>query len=221
MPGSYLPQSLPAFAIWSANFAALITANPTLYGLGPSDAATIQTGDDNFQAAYVISTAPGTRSPTSVQTTVTLRNTQVQIVRSYARLILANAGVADSDKVALGLHLRDPVNTPVPAPLTNPILSVIGATPGQLTMKYHDSALGAFVKAKPFGATQLQLFVLFGATAPVTPAATPFYGVYTKTPFAVNCPGGSAGQTAWMYGRWVTQKGLVGPWSPLASTTVI
>lgn len=221
MPVSYLPQPLPAFAIWFANFAALLTINPPLYGITAPDAATVQTAADDFATAYAISTAPTTRSPTTVQTTITARNTGVQIIRTYARQILANAGVADADKVALGLHLRDPVNTPVPAPLTNPVLVLIGATPGQLTLRYYDSALGALVKAKPFGATQCQLYAAFGTVAPVTPGATPFRAVFTKTPFALDTSDGTPGQFAYMYARWVTQRGLVGPWSPLLTSVII
>jgi hypothetical protein len=221
MARSYLPQALAAFSTWIANFAALITAAPGTYGLVAADAATIQTANDAFQTAYTMSTAPTTRSPTTVQATVTARNTAVQVVRAYGRLILANAGVSDDDKVALGLHIRDAVNTPVPAPLTNPIIGVLGAQPGQLTVTYKDSAAAPKVKAKPFGATACQLFVQFGIVAPVSPAATPFYGVATKTPFPINCPAGSAGQNAYIYARWITQRGLVGPWSPLAVTAVI
>ncbi len=217
----YLPQPLPAFKTWLDNFAALITANPALYGLVTGDAVTIQTAADAFDTAYAISTAPTTRSPTTVQTTLTARNTAVQIVRGYARIILANAGVADADKTALGLKIRDTVNTPIPAPLTNPVITVIGCTPGQITCRYHDSSQSTNIKAKPFGAAQMQLFVAFGTVAPVNPAATPFYGVVTKAPFAINCPAGSAGQTAFIYGRWVTQRGLTGPYSPLAQTAVI
>lgn len=217
----YLPQPLPAFSTWFLNFSSLITANPALYGLVAGDAATIQGAYDAFAAAYAISTAPTTRSPTTVQTTITARNTGVQIIRGYARIILANAGVADSDKTALGLKIRDTVNTPIPAPLTNPVITVIGCTPGQITARYHDSSMSTNIKAKPFGAAQMQLFVAFGTVAPVNPAATPFYGVVTKAPFPINCPAGSAGQMAFIYGRWVTQRGLIGPWSPLAQTAVI
>lgn len=221
MASGYLPQPLPDFLLWTTNFAALITANPALYGLVAGDATTIQTSADDFATAYGISTAPATRTPVTVEATITARNTLVQIVRGYARIILANAGVADSDKLALGLRLRDTVNTPIPVPLTNPVIEILGATPGQITCRYHDSAQSALIKSKPFGAIQMQLFITFGTVAPVTPSAAPFYGVVTKAPFIINCPNGSAGQTAYIYGRWVTQKGLVGPYSPLAQAAIM
>lgn len=217
MASNYLPQTLADFAAFSLNFAALITASPGLYGLVAGDAATIQAGDDAFQAAYAISTAPATRTPVTVQATIDARNAQVQIIRAYGRLILANQGVADSDKVALGLHIRDAVNTPIPAPSTAPVIAVIGSTPGVLTCTSKDSMTGPLVKAKPFGATQLMVHVLFGATAPVTPDATPWLQNNTKTPFAIDTSGQLPGTKAWIYGRWQNQKGETGPWSALAT----
>jgi hypothetical protein len=221
MPSNYLPQPLPAFAAFSLNFAALITASPSTYGLVAGDAAVIQAGDDLFQSNYVISTTPATRTKVTVQATVDARNSQVQIIRAYGRLILANQGVADSDKTSLGLHLRDPVNTPIPAPSTAPVISIVGASPGVLTCTSRDAMSSPGVKAKPFGAIQLLVYALFGTTAPATPAATPFFGAFTKTPFALASTGGTPGQTAFLYGRWANAKGQVGPWSALTTGIIV
>lgn len=217
MPSNYLPQPLADFSAFVVNFAALITAAPATYGLVAGDATAIQTSVDAFSDAYLTSTTPSTRTKVTVQATVDARNATVQVVRSYGRLILANAGVADADKVALGLHLRDAVNTPIPAPSTAPVINVIGASPGVLTCTSRDAMSAPNVKAKPFGATQLLLYVAFGTVAPVTPAATPFRGAFTKTPFALDTTAGTPGQTAFIYGRWTNQKGELGPWSALAT----
>ncbi len=220
MASNYLPQPLPDFLNWVQNFRDLIVANPTTYGLVAGDATAIDTSISAFEAAYALSTAPATRTPVTVQATIDARNASVQVVRGYGRLVLANAGVADADKLALGLHLRDPVNTKIPAPSTAPVVNVIGITPGVLTMTSRDSMAAPKVKAKPFGATQLLLYAQFGTVAPVTPAATPFRGAFTKTPFALDTSSGTPGQTAYIYGRWQNQKGEVGPWSALATSII-
>jgi hypothetical protein len=220
MPSNYLPQPLPAFQAFAANFAAKTTAAPATYGLVAGDATTIATANTTFQAAYTTSTTPATRTKVTVQATINARNALVQIIRAYGRLILANQGVADADKIALGLHLRDTVNTPIPAPSTAPVVAVIGVTPGVLTATFRDSMSSPGVKAKPFGATQLLLYVAFGTVAPVTPGATPFRQAVTKTPFAIDTTAGTVGQTAFVYGRWQNQKGEVGPWSSLATSVI-
>ena len=96
-------------------------------------------------------------------------------------------------------------------PGTSPVLGFTGATPGQLTITYRDQNGGPKSRAKPAGVSALELYILFGAIAPASAAATPFYGLVTKSPFAVNCPSGSACQTAFMYGRWINSKGQPGP----------
>jgi hypothetical protein len=217
MPRSYLPQPLSDLQIWADNFAALITANPATYGLAAGDAATIQAAVDAFDAAYLLSTAPGSRTAVTIQATIDARNALVAIVRNYARIILANSGVSSSDKTDLGLIIRDPVNTPIPTPATNPVLNLLGATPGQLTLGYQDSTVVGKSKAKPFGATQLLLFVKYGSTPPSTPGDTPFNKVVTKSPFFVDTTPADPGDPVYVYARWQTAKGLVGPWSPLVT----
>jgi hypothetical protein len=221
MATNYLPVPDADFNNWVLNFNSLITANPGTYGLTAGDAAAIATPTANWSAAYTLAVTPATRTPVTVSAKNTEKAVLTAVVRSYGRIILANAGVSDSNKTALGLNVRDPVNSPIPAPVTNPVLGLIGAQPGQITLTYHDSAASATVKAKPFGATQLELRAFFGTTAPVSPAATPYYGVFTRTPFAVNAPSGSAGQSVWFYGRWLTAKGLAGPWSAVLQTTAL
>lgn len=221
MATNYLPQPLSDFQLWADNFRDLIAASPTTYGLVAGDATTISTAINAFDTAYALSTAPGTRTKVTVQATVDARNAAVAVIRSYGRLILANAGVLDADKVDLGLHLRDAVNTPIPAPSTAPVVAVIGATPGVLTCTSRDSMSDPTVKAKPFGATQLMVHVHFGTTAPVTPSAAPWRANYTKTPFAIDTTPGTPGQTAYIYGRWQNQKGEVGPWSALATSIIV
>lgn len=221
MARSYLPQPLSELLTWSQNFSDLITGSPATYGLQAGDAVAIASVNDAYAAAYALSTAPGTRTSVTVAATITARNTLVAVIRNYARIVLANSGVADADKTDLGLIIRDPVNTPIPAPSTNPILGLVGVTPGQITLTFKDSASGAGIKAKPFGATQMQLFMLLGTVAPVSPAATPFNVAVTKTPFAVSTVGGAAGANAYMYARWINQKGQVGPWSSLLVSSIM
>ena len=88
----------------------------------------------------------------------------LDIVRPYAQQIRANRGISNADKTALGLNVPDGTPTPVPAPSTSPILAVIGATPGEHTIRFADSATPD-KRGKPFGAIGLQLFVAVGPAA--------------------------------------------------------
>ena len=182
------------------------------------DAAAVAAAFATFDAALAISTAPSTRTPVTVQDTQTARNNLSVLSRSYAAIIRNNQGVADSDKVALGLVLRNPHPTPIPAPGTAPVLGLVGLTPGVMTLTFRDTGSSVKSRARPAGVMGLELHCLFGTVAPATPAATPFLEIHTRSPFAVNVPSGSVGSHAWMYGRWLNAKGEYGPWSALLDT---
>ena len=221
MPVSYLPQKLAAFNLWVSNFSTRITASPGTFGLVAGDAVAIAAAYASFVAALAISTANSTRTPVTVQATQTARNSLTVLVRQYVRLILANGGVLDANKTDLGLVIRDTHPSPIPTPGTSPVLALVGATPGELTLTFRDTGSSIKSRSRPAGVASLELHVLFGLTAPASPAATPYLRDVTRSPFAVVCPGGSAGQTAFIYGRWKNAKGNTGPWSTLLSTSVI
>ena len=58
------------------------------------------------------------------------------------------------------------------------------------------------------------------ATIVTDPASLPFIGIQTKNPVAVNFSSADVGKTAYYAGRWVTRRGLVGPWSAIINFTV-
>ena len=215
MPGSYIPLKIAIYAAWMLNFSTKLTAAPATYGLVAGDASAVAAQYSVFSAAYAISSAPATRTSVTVANTQTSRNALSILVRNYARIILANSGVADSDKTALGLTIKDTHPTPIPTPGTSPVIAFVGATPGQLTLTFRDTGSSLKSRSKPAGVTALQMFILFATTAPATPDATPFFGLVTRSPFAVDVPPADVGKDAWIYGRWLNAKGKPGPWSAL------
>lgn len=221
MPASYLPLKLATYSVFVANFAALISAAPATYGLSAGDAGAIQTACDDFAAAYAISSTLATRTPVTVADTQAARNACSQVVRSYVRLILANGGVSDASKTGLGLTIRDVHPTPIPAPGTSPVLGLIGATPGQLTLTFRDTGSSVKSRARPAGVLMLELHVFLGTTAPATPDATPYFADITRSPFPITIPGADVGKDAFIYGRWKNAKGEVGPWSAMLTTGTI
>lgn len=219
---NYIPTSDAAFDAWSQNFAALITADPTLYGLNSSDASTIQTAVDDFHAAYLIAGLSGTppktplnpsqRTPVTIAAKDSAKSACLPVVRFYAINIRNNVGVSNDDKEALGLTIVKTTPTPIPAPVSVPILSFVANGTNSTQFSWRDS-LTPTVKRRPFGAIGIQLFRSFTSPPPLTPAPTDFIGVYTKAPFTVVGDDDHAGDSARYWGRWVTQRQLVGDFS--------
>lgn len=219
MPAPYIPNRDGDFDTWLANFSTLLTASPATYGLTGTDATNVAGVQSTWHTAYLAATSGSTRGPMTIAAKNTARANALIVVRPLATLIAANQGVSNDDKTAIGVTVRKVTPTPIPTPITSPILNVIAATPLQHTVRASDQN-SPDLRAKPFGAMQLQLFCTVSATAIVDPNVLLFKGVYTKQPMGVNFSSGDAGNTAYYAGRWVTRTGLTGPWSQIVAFTV-
>lgn len=216
---SYIPATDAAFRDWLANFSTLIAADPGRYGLDASDATIITAHSTSFNTAYQTVQAPSTRTSNAVAQKDAIRASAQGSVRVYAQQIKANVGVDNEDKVALGIHVDDPTPTPIPAPTSAPLLMIINAFSGVHNLRYADENTPAS-RAKPDGVIQLQLNMTVGNSPAVDPDTSSFVGLYTKQPVLIEHDPMNAGKTATFFGRWVTRKGLVGPWSLPESMTI-
>lgn len=225
MATNYIPPRDADFALWSANFAALITATPTAYGLIPADATAINAANTPWQTAYATATNPSTRTTPAVAAKDAARATCEFVLRPYAQRINADAAVTDDQRADLGLTIRKTVPTPIPAPSTMPVLSLISATHLAATFAFRDSTTPTS-KAKPYGVVALQVVQSIGTTAATDPSQCEFLAQFGKSPFPVAYDGADVGKVVTMFGRWVTQSGpagipQVGPWSTRLVTSVL
>ena len=216
----YIPAKDAALATWAANFATLIAASPATYGLQASDATTITAAQTTFAAAYALVTSPTTKSASTVAAKDTAKVSMLAVIRPYAQTISLNAGVSSANKIALGVNPRTSTPVPITAPTTSPTLTVVTAPPLQHVIRFRDSTASPSVKAKPYGVVQMQLFGMVSATAVTDPSTLPLVNVFTKSPSLVTWPSSAKGMTAYYAARWVTRKGLTGPWSAILSYTV-
>lgn len=226
MYAPYIPDRDTDFDSWLLNFTTKLTAAPATYGLVAADATNCAAQYTAWHAAYLLGGGtyhapvnPATKTVQTTQTKVDARVNALAVVRPYAQLISRNAGVLASDKLSIGVNPRTSVPTPIPAPTSSPILSLVGASPWQHTLGYKDSA-AITGKAKAFGAIQLEMHVKVSATPIDDPDAIPYLDVYTKSPLAVNFSAGDVGKQAYYVARWVTRTGLKGPWSGIVNFTV-
>lgn len=216
----YIPPKDADLNNWLANFSSLITAGPATYGLVAADATSIAAATASWTAAYNLVTSPATKTATTVQAKNVQRVNVLAIARPYAQTIANNAGVSPSNKIALGLNPRTSTPTPVTAPTTNPILSIVSSPPMQLIARYRDSIASPSVKSKPYGVLQVQIFAETSLTAITNPAVLPLFTQTTKSPVLLQFDSSKIGLTAYMAARWVTRTGLVGPWSPIVSYVI-
>lgn len=221
MPAPFIPTRDSLLLAFALNFATRLTANPALYGLTAGDASAVAAAQVLYAADYATATTDSTRTKVTVAAKDTSRGQLVILLRSYAAIIQSNLGVSQSDKTDLGLTIRDLHPSRISAPTSAPTLAVLAAQANNLTMTYHDPNQSAHVKAKPAGATALELYAASSATVVSDPTTLPFRGLITKTPFVLPTLSADAGKTIYYAGRWVTRRGLVGPFSAIGTTIAV
>ena len=215
----YIPRSDSGFRDFLHNFATLIQADPNKYGLSESDAQIITNHDESYEAAYVPVQSAATRTTALVGQKDAVKAAAIASVRVYAMIIKANKGVDNEDKLALGIRVNDPTPTPIPAPDSAPLLSIVAAFSGEHVIRFSDENTPASRK-KPHGAIQIQINrkIAYGADPVVE--GSELVGLYTKQPIQVPQEQMNAGKTASYFGRWVTRTGLFGPWSLPVGMTI-
>lgn len=208
----YIPGTDDGFRTWAVNFATNIGATPGTYMLTAAQAASILTAVNDYVAKLAIADNELTRNKQTVADKDDARAATEALCRQYAMLIKENAGITDGDKLVIGVRPINPNREPINVPMTSPLINILGNTPGSQTLRYSDT-LTPDSRAKPFGASELQLYMAKteSENAPLTEAQ--FYGKFTRNPIAVEFSEADDGLIATYYARWASPRGEVGPWS--------
>lgn len=216
----YIPVRDGQMNSWLANFSTLITASPATYGLVAGDATAIAAAVAAWTAAYALVTSPSTKTAATVSAKNTQRVNVLATCRPYAQTIANNAGVSSANKTAVGVNPRTSTPTPITTPTTNPVLTITQAMPLQAVVRYRDATASPSVKSKPYGAIACQIYATASATPITNPALLAYNANATKSPLIVMWGSGDVGKQGYYAARWVTRKGLFGPWSPIVNFTI-
>jgi hypothetical protein len=215
----YVPARDVDLTGWATNYSALITAAPTSYGLVSGDATALAALVTAWNTAIAAATNPATRTEVTVAAKVTARANLVFKIRALANIVQATPTVTDAQKTNLGLTVRDSLSTPVPPPVTSPVISVSSTQSLQHTCRFADTAT-PLSRAKPVGVGAAEIYVKIGPGAPASIADCVYRGTATKVPFTITYDSGDAGKTAYIMARWINRKGEPGPQSAVASGTI-
>jgi len=219
MANDYIPSKDAQALQWMQTFSSGLQSDPSRYFISSPEAEAIVNAVELFAAALADAVDPAQRNAVTVALKDEARNNAEQLCRQVANLIKYNAGISNPDKIAIGVRPINPNRDPINCPQTAPILNIIAATPGAQTLRFADSMTPETGK-KPFGATELQLFVHVADEAIDDPDAAQFYGKFTKNPVGVAFDASDKGKEATYFARWSDRKGQVGPWSLPVNMTI-
>lgn len=221
----YIPAADGPFNAWLDNFSAELTLAPTTYGLIAGDAVIVAAGFTAWNNAWILATNPGTRTSATIAAKDAARASAETIVRPYAQRIRVNPAVTDMSRVTIGVTVAVFPPTPIPAPLTNPVLSLVRATPLVHVLAYADAET-PLTKAKPYGAKFCQILQVIGIAPAVDPSVANFVGGFSKSPLQIQHEAGNRGKIATYFCRWQNGSGpggvgATGPWGDPISFVIM
>jgi len=219
MARDYIPTRQNDLLEFMLRVAALLMANPYLYGITPQQAAEFNAAVQNFKTKMDLMNEPGGARKSEVQAKNESKLSLLLIARPLLQYIKDNAGVANDDKVDLGLNVNGTVKTRVPPPNTAPTLKIKAATTRQHVLTYRDAA-DENKRGKPAGVAALELFCQISATPDGVAENAKFVALLTKQPFVMDFLASDVGKYARYWARWVNAKGVPGPWSDPVTMTV-
>ena len=208
----YIPATDQGFRDWATVFASQLSSSPSAFLLTAAQAASVQAVVDDFVAKYQIAIAPETRTKATIIAKDDSRTVAENLCRQYAIIIKETPGISDENKVNAGVRPVNPNREPIDCPQTSPILTIIGNTPGAQSLQYRDPT-EPLSRARPFGASELQLFLAISTTENAPLADARFIGKFTRNPISVEFNEPDNGKFATYYSRWASVRGETGPWS--------
>lgn len=218
--GDYIPARDAELIEWGNNFVTLLVANPLLYGITAPEAAQLQALYNDFRASWLLAVDPGTRSKPTVAEKDEDKALFVFAARRAAQRIKLNLGTDTDSIIALGLSVDDITPTPRMAPATQPIVSILAATPFQHTIRVADSATPN-KRAQPFGSVGCLIVGNIGTVVGTDPEEAEFMAVVTRFPAAINYDVDTVGKIATLWGAWMGSRGDLGPWSSPAVMHIV
>jgi hypothetical protein len=201
-----------------ANLVAKLTATPTAFGVTAADATALGALATDFSARLATATDPTTRTKVAVAAKNTSKLALLAKARQVIKLITAYPPLTPAQRAELGLNPKDPSPTPIPAPVTRPLLTV--EPDGGLRLV--DESMPEN-RRKPAGVRGALVFAKVAPAtdpAPATPDDARFALLATRAKVAVPLPPGSNGKTLWVLAQWYNERGELGPVSAVASTTI-
>lgn len=216
---SYIPSKDAQLDDWASNFKTLIAASPTTYGLVASDATSITNAFNSWHTAFLAATNPTTRTKATIETKKLQKASMLSVVRGYAATIRVNKAITNELKIGLGLHIPDTTRTPVPPPVTQPVLKIAKIAQGYQDVQATDEAT-PLSRARPAGSVGLLVYRFVGAESTNAPADATFLTFVGKPSLKATFTEADRGKTVTYFARWTNARGEVGPWSQAVSAAI-
>jgi len=205
---------------FAANAVKLVTPKAKEWGVPDALVTKLTASFTNYDAKYVITSNPSTRSPAAT----TARNTAWEVVKAdlndlYKHYLLNNDAITPDEKDALHINESAGGGVSTPAPNTMPIVALASEEIGALRVIYSDSSVPG-THYKPDNVAFCELRYQIGGTAPATPADCNNSANISRSHAAIQFEPQDRGKAVYLFARWVNRNGKTGPWSGILTGLV-
>jgi len=215
----YIPSSDANSNSWAINFAGLVNASPTSYGLVAADATTLVALQGSWEAAYSEHQSAQNAAKAATEEKDDSRSALEEDVRGLVRRIQATPSVTDSQRVMLGITVSDSTLTARAMPASRPVATVDTGERLRHTIHFRDES-SPTSKARPKGARGCEIWVKIGSAPTDVPTDMTFLALDTATPYLAEYSSADAGKMAYYMLRWVNTDDEKGPWSETVEATI-
>jgi hypothetical protein len=220
MANGYMPRKDADALAWMQAFSRGLADRPGVFPVTPGEVAAVDESVGRFAAAMAVASDPTRRTTVAVTLKDAARLAAEDACRPiYARIRL-DKSVDDTDKIAIGVRPVKTAYARLAAPDTAPILAQGELSWSAYEINYRTSH-GVSGRAKPAGATALQVFRAIGDGPATSIEQAAYFRSVSRSPMRVEYTSADNGKTATYFARRVTRKGETGPWSAPLSVRVV
>jgi hypothetical protein len=217
----YIPSNDGAFDTFFVFLVQYVTAKciDSTWTHIPAAARTELTNARNaWTTAYT--NVKGPHTPVDTKAKNDAKKAATALLRPFVNQYLRFLPVTDEDRMAMGIHNKDPHPSPVQPPKHGPTYTVGQAGPATLGVVYRDGDKGK-KGSKPKGMTGAEIHYGVFAEPPRNQEDLPGMVWATKVPHDIHFREADRGKRAWFALKWGTRREKCeSPWSEMQSEVV-
>lgn len=205
----FLPRRDNELVIWAENFSRCISLAATDYGLTEAQAAGFAAKLAVLVESIRPVSVPATRAPYFVAVKNAARDALKDDARALAAIVRAHPGLADVQRIQLGLGVRAETRKRGTRPTVEPRLRIISASECTVIARLEDKSSS---RGRPRGAIGAAIFRHVGPNPPARLCDWKLWGHTTKTKIPVRFEGDTPpGSRVWLTAYWLGPRLKHGP----------
>ncbi|MBY0310533.1 MAG: hypothetical protein K2W85_00535 [Phycisphaerales bacterium] len=243
MPEQRIPRPDGDFTAWSAQYFESVKKFWQAHGLDDNDLKPLEAGQAAWAAAMTKYVQAEAAYNAALEAKRDARAAFEAAIRPVSAFIQTYFKTTDADRATIGITVKDTGGTPVPRPATSPLVSIKLGDRLKHTLRIVDSDTPQRL-AKPRGVRGCEVWMKLvdhadtvqeadgTDTSPPTenpplinpflsdPSTFTYQGLATRAHHDTEFPLEARGKSAVYMLRWVSTRGVPGPWSEVATATV-